>query len=224
MAGSVKTWPYDSVTFGYDQTKYESSLAAMSEKRSESDRSTNHSRFTRMKDSVHFGDGKARDFVTSNQQIGRGGTGPQTVMMSDRQPKEVKGKVVMGYDAVKPFSESQVAYKYDPIAAKEAIAFRNQVRERSCARVPHSISWNDTIGYISESKSSFFDKSKLSVSVASSFDRKGDLSATHFILGDDALDYTTSSHIPPLNAADFSVYGKRQLISRMRQQDSVEIA
>ena len=172
MSESVKTWPYDSVTFGYDPTKYESSLAAMSEKRSDSDRSTNHSRFTRMKDSVHFGDGKARDFITSNQQIGRGGTGFQTVVKSVHPPKEGKGAVVMGYDAVKPLSESQVAYKYDPMAAKEAIAFRNQVRERSRAQVLHGISWNDTIGYTSESKSSFYDKSKLNVSVASSLDRK----------------------------------------------------
>lgn len=172
MVQSANMWPHDSVILGYDQIKYESSLTAMNRKHSESALSVNRSRFTRVKDSVHFGDGKARDFNTSNQQIGVHGTGPRTVLVPGRKPNEGNGAVVMGYDTVKPSSESQAVYQYDPIAAKEAIAFRDQVRQRSCGHPSHSVSWNDTIGYISESKSSFSDKSKLSMAVTSTCDRK----------------------------------------------------
>ncbi|CEG48893.1 uncharacterized protein PHALS_06688 [Plasmopara halstedii] len=96
--------------------------------------------------------------------------------------------------------------KWDKKKVEESIRLRNEIRARTGPQITRGMSYDDDIEYVSEAKSSFknqFELYKPSIMAATV---KNDLSATHFSMGHEKLDYKTSNYIKPMSSEQFAAF------------------
>ncbi|TMW69377.1 hypothetical protein Poli38472_001533 [Pythium oligandrum] len=217
-----------SVVLGYDQVEYTTSNTVRNDAVVKGMPSQIRAVPCKNKDgNVVFGEpGKKRDFITSSTQADPTGELHKYTAKLDPEDKKMLTKTSSSYgtDPLNYVTSTQIATHYDKVSAQETIALRNEIRKRTGPRPTRGMSYDDEIEYISETKSAFENKFKNYKPSIMAEAVKNDLRATHFTVGYEKPDYSTSSHIERLSPKDFTKYATRQQPLHDLKKSTVEIS
>ncbi|DBA02056.1 TPA: hypothetical protein N0F65_000303 [Lagenidium giganteum] len=220
-----------SVVLGYDAVNYQTTNAAMrggvvcgnnNEAKPHVPASENKNKECH----VQFGEpGKKRDFTPASKLADPTGEVHKYTAKLNAHEKEmlVRTSLVFGSDPAQYSTSTGHATAYNSAAAHEAIALRIEARKRTGPRETRGFSRDETFEYVSEGRAQFDNKLKDFKPSIMAASVKNDLRATHFSLGHNKLDYSTSSHIPRLTPEEFKHYATRQPPLHDLSKSTVEI-
>ncbi|KAL7688223.1 hypothetical protein Plhal304r1_c019g0066201 [Plasmopara halstedii] len=200
-----------SVVLGSDATQYESSSTAMNQFAGKRIAGLTMTATENVNKECHvqFGEpGSKRDFSTSSKLADPAG-GVQRYkgeLLAEAKEMLLRTSSCFGKDIVPYISSTHLAMQWDKKKVEESIRLRNEIRARTGPQITRGMSYDDDIEYVSEAKSSFknqFELYKPSIMAATV---KNDLSATHFSMGHEKLDYKTSNYIKPMSSEQFAAF------------------
>ncbi|OWZ21511.1 hypothetical protein PHMEG_0003927 [Phytophthora megakarya] len=219
-----------SVVLGSDAIEYQSTSAAMNQYVGQKPAGTAQNDRNNINKQCHVQFGEPgvtkRDFTISSKL---GDPTGEVHKYRGELAKEAKDLLTRtsscyGHDVVPYVSSTQLATQWDKDKVAETIRLRNEIRARTGPRPTRGMSYDDEIEYISTAKSTYEDKSKIYKPSIMAASVKNDLRSSHFLLGHEKLDYTTSSHIDRLSPEQFAIYATRPPPLHDLKKSTVEIA
>jgi hypothetical protein len=162
MPGERRDQQKAAVVFGYDSVAYETSSSAMSALVGQATTAATTEGNKNKVCHVQFGDPGVykRDFASSSKLANPTGDIQRYRGQLSTADKDMLVKTSSAFTGeVAPFvTTTGLATQWDPVAVRETVALRDEIRRRTGPRPTRGMSYDDEIEYVSESKSAFENK------------------------------------------------------------------